>query len=482
MPFGNDEKLPFFIPADDAVVLGHDNDCDSNDHGYSHPHHRGSRPRPTTTAARKTAAVAAAVAAFLLVAAAVAHSALLLLLSSSPSSSSSSARGAPCADAVAAVPAVLLERRADVSDVVAAIPDGIDAASVDHDEMIARGLRRIATSETEEWWLDDDQILELVRHNIRFMDVTDQDIEPAAGSNGFVAAAQPTAPAFQSIVKPLAANVSIPTMTSWLTEYSTTFTTRYYKTASGAKASDWITDKAKAVASGAKSTVAVTVKQFAHSWGQPSIIARIEAVGTDKSTPIVVLSAHMDSINQANPMTGVSPGADDDGSASVNIFETYRILVATGFVPKRPIEFHWYAAEEGGLLGSQKVVADYVKNGVAVAGVYHMDMTGYQPANKAEVIAVGADYVDPTLTKFLQALVGTYSDVAWKDLTCGYACSDHATWTKAGFPTVFSSEAQFSDISPYYHTKNDDVSHISWSHLAKFSKLCVAFAVEMSLF
>ena len=54
-----------------------------------------------------------------------------------------------------------------------------------------------------------------------------------------------------------------------------------------------------------------------------------------------------------------------------------RILIAKGFVPVRPIEFHWYAGEEGGLLGSQKVVAEYKSKQIPVIGVLNADMTGF---------------------------------------------------------------------------------------------------------
>lgn len=38
-------------------------------------------------------------------------------------------------------------------------------------------------------------------------------------------------------------------------------------------------------------------------------------------------------------------GADDDGSGSMTILESYRALLSAGFRPERSVEFHWYAAE-----------------------------------------------------------------------------------------------------------------------------------------
>ena len=77
----------------------------------------------------------------------------------------------------------------------------------------------------------------------------------------------------------------------------------------------------------------------------------------------------------------LAAGADDDGSGSVTILESYRALISSNFRPVRPVEFHWYSAEvrkftavlhieliadpmapamqEGGLLGSQAVASAY---------------------------------------------------------------------------------------------------------------------------
>ncbi|KAI9324757.1 hypothetical protein DFJ73DRAFT_633786 [Zopfochytrium polystomum] len=355
--------------------------------------------------------------------------------------------------------------------------------------MVAAGFRRVALSEREERWMAEDEILHLIRQRVRFMDVTDRDADLAEASTVVksfaVKKGHPTAPTQQAIVAPIAANVSVDALTTWLTMLTTSFKTRYFQTESGANASNWILSQALAVAKGSTSEVMVNVRQFEHPWTQSSVIARIEAKDAvaGRSAPLVVVSAHLDSVNMWNPTNGVSPGADDDGSGSATIFEAYRVLVQSGFIPKRPIEFHWYAGEEGGLLGSQKVSSKYKKDGINVAGVLHADMTGYQVPDKQEVIGVVTDLTDPPLSEFFKKLVEEYSGVEWRELQCGYPCSDHASWTQAGYASLFMFEGELpTDGSPFTHTDNDDVSHISFDHMARFSRLAVAFAVEMSLY
>jgi leucyl aminopeptidase len=75
--------------------------------------------------------------------------------------------------------------------------------------------------------------------------------------------------------------------------------------------------------------------------------------------PVIIIGSHLDSANYEFPLLP-APGADDGGSGTVTILEAFRALVQAGFRPEVPVEFHWYAAEEGGLLGSQDIVSEYV--------------------------------------------------------------------------------------------------------------------------
>lgn len=84
----------------------------------------------------------------------------------------------------------------------------------------------------------------------------------------------------------------------------------------------------------------------------------------------------MDSINLNSPTSGRAPGADDDGTGTVNLIEAFRVLVASGFAPSTPVEFHWYAAEEVGLLGSQAIATSYKSAGKSVKAFMQLDMSG----------------------------------------------------------------------------------------------------------
>lgn len=194
----------------------------------------------------------------------------------------------------------------------------------------------------------------------------------------------------------------------------TSFHTRYYKSSTGVESATWLYEQVAGIVtqSGADKHGA-TVVQFAHPWGQSSVIARIPG----RSEKTVVVSAHQDSINLFLPSILAAPGADDDGSGTVTILETLRALlhsedVVSGKAPNT-VEFHWYSGEEGGLLGSQEVWAQYRQDRRDVKAMLQQDMTGYVQgtldAGREEAIGVIVDFVDQDLTRFFKDVITTVS-------------------------------------------------------------------------
>ena len=55
--------------------------------------------------------------------------------------------------------------------------------------------------------------------------------------------------------------------------------------------------------------------------------------------------------------------------------EIFRALVNSTFKPATPVEFHFYAGEEAGLLGSQEIANHYNKTHVKVKAFMELDMT-----------------------------------------------------------------------------------------------------------
>ncbi|KAI8815942.1 uncharacterized protein EV422DRAFT_336675 [Fimicolochytrium jonesii] len=346
------------------------------------------------------------------------------------------------------------------------------------------GHRLIQFGPQETKWMSEEDVLGLIRDGKHFVDVTDGDIERVVTGKQFAAVAPkalPTTLTHQTLVKDLIGQISQDNLKTFLTSFSTVAINRYYRATYGQQSAQWLFNQLQAEAdkSNRSGGPNVTVSKFAHSWAQFSVIATIQPPPGVTNKEEVVIGAHQDSINGANPMRGKAPGVDDDGSGVSTIFEAYRLILQNKITFNRPISFMFYAGEEAGLLGSQKIVADYKARNVPIYGAYQSDMAGWTPAGKEEIIALAQDYVDAGLTAFLKKVGDEYASVKVVETECGYGCSDHASWTKAGYRAAFAFESLFDDSNPHIHTADDTLKYISFPHMVEFVKIILGFAIEL---
>ncbi|KAF8207215.1 hypothetical protein K438DRAFT_1815901 [Mycena galopus ATCC 62051] len=269
-------------------------------------------------------------------------------------------------------------------------------------------------------------------------------------------------------------------------EHFTSYYTRHYDTDTGKAASQWLWAKIltySAELASEEQMPLISIESVQHPFKQNSIIIRIAPLDAQDSDPTTILGAHIDSINKENPF-GRAPGAGDDGSGTVTILEAYRALLVSGYIPLSPLEFHFYAGEEGGGRGSQVIASSYASTGKAVRGMIQFDMTAWHKAGTREEIAVLTNTLDNSLSEFLILVIERYLEIPWvKDAYPPFARSDDTRWRNAGYQTCHPLEGQFKNTNPYVHSPDDriDISpEFSFEHMLHFSKLAVAFAIEMS--
>jgi len=332
-----------------------------------------------------------------------------------------------------------------------------------------QGLRLIAFNETYTEWLPQEQIFELALKNTKFMDITDYPTITHKKPKQF---AIPTYPTFQAIVNPLLANINTDELLGSLVQLSS-FPTRYYTNQNGQQAALFLVEEYQKRSAGRGD---ISISRYQHPWLQNSVIARIEGSGP-KANEIVIIGGHIDSVSSS----GNAPGADDDGSGSTAVMEAFRVLATGGFRPERTLEFHGYAAEEAGLLGSQAIANSYANQGVVVYAMIQFDMTGFVRQGTQQTIGLVTDFTSPEVTAFIRELINTYNDISYTNRQCGYACSDHASWFRAGYPSSFPIEAAPGNTNPSIHTSSDTIEKLSPNHISEFVKLGIAFAVELSL-
>jgi len=331
-------------------------------------------------------------------------------------------------------------------------------------------LRLIAFNETSQKWVTQQDLEKLMANQVKFMDITDT-VQPKVFDQSNTLGDIPSQPQYKAYVESLTPLASINQITNTITQLSA-YNTRYYTSSTGVAAAQWIYAKFNEI-KGARTDI--TVEYYQHSWQQPSVIARIPGLGPN-SNEIVILGSHEDSVGTST--TARAPGSDDNASGTATVIEAFRVLVENNFIPDRTVEFHTYAAEEAGLLGSQDIASAYASNGIAVQSMANFDMTGYNAATNN--VGIITDYNNANLTAFLRILVDTYSLLDWENSQCGYACSDHASWNRSGYRSMMSAETPFGQHSPYIHTANDVISTLNLNRAIEFVKLAIGYAVELA--
>ncbi|TVY25315.1 Leucine aminopeptidase [Lachnellula hyalina] len=352
----------------------------------------------------------------------------------------------------------------------------LNIESADNDQYLVE----LAPGKTQ--WVTEEGKWELRRNGQNFIDITEY---PSLGPMNLKKDPKfPKKPVLQDELSPLIKNLSKSNMQENLEKFSS-FHTRYYKSDYGRQSSEWLLKRVQEIIKDAGADkYGVEAKHFAHPWGQNSIIATIPG----KKNSTVVVGAHQDSINLFLPSIFSAPGADDDGSGTVTIFEALRVLLTSEDIIKgkgeNTVEFHWYSAEEGGLLGSQAIFSEYEKTGRDIKAMLQQDMTGYVQgtldAGKKESVGVITDFVDPALTTFIKTVITEYCDIPYTETKCGYACSDHASASKAGYPSAFVIESDFANSDKKIHTSDDKIEYLSFDHMLQHAKLTLGLVYELA--
>lgn len=325
--------------------------------------------------------------------------------------------------------------------------------------------------------------LSLKRRGIRFIDITDHVALPwirlKKNSIEVPSYKYPQIISKADTVNTLLSKIDKKSMYDNLARF-TSFFTRYYKSDYGYDSARWLSSKIHNITEVLPENV-VTIEHYDHKkWKQFSIIVKIHGATTPEN--IIVIGSHQDSMNMIFPSLMAAPGADDDASGTVTSLEALRVYVqhlAEGHLPKNTIEFHFYSAEEGGLLGSLDIFTTYKDFGKRVVAMLQQDMTGYVADKDDEHVGVITDFTTPALTEFIELIIDSYLKIPYRECTCGYACSDHSSATKNGFPATFVLESIDSKTNGYIHSTMDTLDRLSLDHMSEHVKLALGSIIEL---
>lgn len=174
-------------------------------------------------------------------------------------------------------------------------------------------------------------------------------------------------------------------------------------------------------------------------------IGRIE--GTEKPEEYVVLSAHFDSWDGGT-------GATDNGTGTILMMETMRILKKVYPDPKRTILVGHWGSEEQGLNGSAAFVEDHPEIVQNIQAVFNQDNgTGRVVDINGSGFLNSYDYI----TRWLSAVPDTVSRHVETNFPGSPARggTDHASFVAAGAPAFNLSALSWNYWSYTWHTNRD---------------------------
>ncbi|MCH9045264.1 MAG: Zn-dependent exopeptidase M28 [SAR324 cluster bacterium] len=200
-----------------------------------------------------------------------------------------------------------------------------------------------------------------------------------------------------------------------------------------------------------------------------NVIAEKTGSGTADRSLVLVL-AHLDSINISGGADSTAPGADDNGSGSAGIIELARVF--KNHQAEHDIRFVLFGGEEQGLVGSNYYL-DHLpaadRNRINV--IINMDMIGSlntaQPTVLLESSAMFQGIIDD-----LAHAADTYTTLTVQTSVNPFA-SDHVPFINAGLPAVLTIEGA-DGANENIHTENDTMAQINYDLALEILKMNVA--------
>jgi hypothetical protein len=268
-------------------------------------------------------------------------------------------------------------------------------------------------------------------------------------------------------IQDLVDKVAHPTLAADLAQL-VSFPTRYSTSTHYANVAAWTRDQLAAMGY-------VTRLQDIVVNGNPSwnVIAEKEghAAGT---RGVVLVTAHLDSINiQGGPMAP-APGADDNGSGSAGLLEMARVF--RDHRGEHDLRFMLFGGEEEGLFGSKQYVANLpAAERARIRAVVNMDMIGTLNSPTRSVLLEGAPLSRSVIDGLSEAAM-TYTQLAVETSLHPFA-SDHVPFIHAEIPAVLTIEGADS-TNGNVHSGSDTVDHINYDFTLEILHMNVAFVAS----
>ncbi|HOZ58136.1 MAG TPA: M28 family metallopeptidase, partial [Nakamurella multipartita] len=242
-----------------------------------------------------------------------------------------------------------------------------------------------------------------------------------------------------------------------------------YSTSSAYRAAATATRDELAAQGYAAVLVPITV-QGRQSW---NVVADHPGSGP-QPRPVVLVTAHLDSINQAGGPQAMAPGADDNASGCAGLLTFARVF---GTHPSSAdLRLILFGGEEQGLFGSRQYVAGLdPAERARIAAVVNMDMIGTLTTQRPTVLIEGAAVSRPVMDG-LSAAAATYTSLIVQTSLHPYN-SDHVPFLDAAIPAVLTIEGA-DGANDRVHTDQDLARFVDDELAVQILRMNVAFVAE----
>lgn len=295
----------------------------------------------------------------------------------------------------------------------------------------------------------------------------------------------------EDLIKPLLSDISAQQIEKDLLKFINDLPgDRYYRSNNGYRASiylrDYLVDLVNNAGDGIPKDM-FEIDLFNHKWKQPSVIFKVNSGSNSNKHKKIIIGCHIDSINFKFYQN--APGVDDNLSGIVTVIQSIKQILKFSEknkdILKNSIEFHFYAAEEIGSVGSTEIFKFYRQENYQVIAMLQQDMTGFITksidSGYDEHFGIITDYTSDSLMNFTKLIIDTYCGISYLETKCGKICSDHISALMFGYPGIYVLESKVDLSNPYIHTEHDTVEHINFNHMREHTKLTVSFMLELAI-
>lgn len=188
------------------------------------------------------------------------------------------------------------------------------------------------------------------------------------------------------------------------------------------------------------------------------------------SCELVMMAHYDDCVNESDPMIA-APGADDNASGVAALLESARVIMETGYQPRKTFIFLATAAEELMMMcesGAMHYAQEAAAEGRDLSIVLNNDMISWNDGTWS--VRFINDTNSTVATDLAAHVIDTYTTLDRTYSTLG-TFADLTFFLDEGYEGAYFMESVLNGFTPYYHTLDDVVENIDPEYLTEFARL-----------